>query len=102
MSLERRAAITVAAQPLTPRVPGRGTNCLRRFYMVEGISYRLFASEFAYSGRKARISVCVPCPKGSAFSVAIHVGMVRRTWQETWPIPRRDGARIRAPNRARK
>jgi hypothetical protein len=102
MSLERRAAVTGAAQPLTPRVPSEGTNCLRRFYMVEGISYRLLGSGFAFSGRKARISVSVPCPKRGAYSVAIHVGTVRRTWQEPGPVRRRNGARIGARNGTRK
>jgi len=78
-----------------------GTNWLRRFYMVEGISYRPVSANSRFSGRKTSIVVSDPCPKRSAISSAIRVGIVRQTWQETGPVSRRNGARIRARNRAR-
>src|SRR5262249_4232504 len=72
----------------------RGTNWLRLFYMVEGISYRLCGAESRFSGRKARISVSDPCLKHSAIPGAFRAGITRQMRQVRTPLSRRNAARI--------
>jgi hypothetical protein len=72
----------------------RGTNWLRPFYMVEGISYRPFGAESHFSGRKARISVSDPCLEHSAIPGAFRAGMTPQMRQVRTPVSRRNAARI--------